>query len=58
MHMRHSLTAAVLLLASSLDSAAQPMKAPKGGKLILKNLTPQVGEVLNITGMANLFTIE
>ncbi len=32
--------------------------APKGGKLILKNLTPQVGEVLNITGMANLFTIE
>ena len=32
--------------------------APKGGRLILKNLTPQVGEVLNITGMANLFTIE
>ena len=32
--------------------------APKGGKLILKGLTPQVGEVLNITGMANLFTIE
>jgi anti-anti-sigma factor len=32
--------------------------APKGGKLVLKGLTPQVGEVLNITGMANLFTIE
>ncbi|MBO7544605.1 MAG: STAS domain-containing protein [Bacteroidales bacterium] len=32
--------------------------APRGGKLILKNLTPQVGEVLNITGMANLFAIE
>ena len=31
---------------------------PKGGKLILRGLTPQVGEVLNITGMANLFAIE
>jgi len=32
--------------------------APKGGALKLKNLTPQVGEVLNITGMAALFVIE
>ena len=36
--MRHILTAAVLLLASSLDSAAQPMKAPKGGKAISDEL--------------------
>ena len=32
--------------------------APKGGALTLMDLTPQVGEVLNITGMANLFNIE
>ncbi|MBQ1866309.1 MAG: STAS domain-containing protein [Bacteroidales bacterium] len=31
---------------------------PKHGKLSLKDLTPQVGEVLNITGMASLFSIE
>ena len=31
---------------------------PKGGKLALKSVTPQVGEVLNITGMATLFNIE
>ena len=31
---------------------------PKGGKLALKSVTPQVGEVLNITGMASLFSIE
>ena len=31
---------------------------PKGGKLVLKSVTPQVGEVLNITGMATLFNIE
>ena len=31
---------------------------PKQGKLSLKDLTPQVGEVLNITGMASLFSIE
>ena len=36
--MRHILIAAVLLLASSLDSAAQPMKAPKGGKAISDEL--------------------
>ena len=28
------------------------------GTLSLKDLTPQVGEVLNITGMASLFNIE
>ncbi len=32
--------------------------APAGGTLTLKKLTPQVGEVLNITGMASLFNIE
>jgi len=32
--------------------------APKGGKVTLTRLTPQVGEVLNITGMATLFNIE
>lgn len=31
---------------------------PYEGSLTLRNLTQQVGEVLNITGMANLFTIE
>ena len=32
--------------------------APIGGSLTLRQLTPQVGEVLNITGMASLFNIE
>ena len=32
--------------------------AAKGGKFPLKNLSPQVCEVLNITGMATLFNIE
>ena len=32
--------------------------APKGGKVTLTKLTPQVCEVLNITGMATLFNIE
>ena len=31
---------------------------PIGGTLTLKDLTSQVGEVLNITGMATLFNIE
>ena len=31
---------------------------PKHGKLSRKDRTPQVGEVLNITGMASLFSIE
>jgi len=30
---------------------------PKGGTLSLKGLTPQVREVLDITGMASLFNI-
>jgi len=32
--------------------------APKSGKVTLTQLTPQVCEVLNITGMATLFNIE